>query len=118
MNFTTIKKIKGKGRGLVASWSILKGTILENAPVLIVPESEMKFLKKTSVINYSFLWNKSGANALVLSQSSLLNHSDEPNIDYTINRRDKTISFKAIRDIQKGEELTIDYGETWFDVKS
>jgi SET domain-containing protein len=39
--------------------------------------------------------------------SLFLNHADEPNI-ISVNEGDY---FEAIRDIQKGEELVIDYGE-------
>ncbi len=42
-----------------------------------------------------------------------VNHSCDPNCEAEI--KDNRIFFNAIRDIEKGEEFTIDYGEEYFD---
>jgi SET domain-containing protein len=42
-----------------------------------------------------------------------VNHSCNPNCEADIKKG--RILFTAIRDIEKGEELTIDYGEEYFD---
>ena len=43
-----------------------------------------------------------------------LNHSCDPNTEAEIDEEDR-IMISAIKDIRKGEELTIDYGQEYFD---
>ena len=55
--------------------------------------------------------------------SSLYNHSYKPNAIYIRKVSEKVIDFVAIRDIEAGEEITINYNgvsdsnqPVWFDV--
>lgn len=53
---------------------------------------------------------------LALGVASLFNHSDEPNLDYRIDKTRKIITFVAARDIKASEELTFYYGsKLWFE---
>ena len=63
-------------------------------------------------------------NAITLSISQFLNHSYKPNVKYLYDYEEKAIEFSAIRNIVKGEELTVNYnglvGDTtpvWFEVE-
>jgi SET domain-containing protein len=46
----------------------------------------------------------------------LYNHSHEPNVEYVEDEAD-TIAFRALRNVKAGEELTIDYGEEWWETR-
>jgi SET domain-containing protein len=53
----------------------------------------------------------------MLGYGSLYNHSDEPNAEYT-HEADDAYSFMAVRDIAAGEEITISYGDEWWETRS
>lgn len=100
----------GKGRGVFARERIGEGQVIDTGPVVIVPPNEIGWLKKTSLANYYFVWGTEGdAAALLLSSCSLCNHSDQANASFTLNATTLTIAFVARRDIEPGEEITIDY---------
>lgn len=120
------EEIAGKGRGVVALRNISAGTLLERAPMLVVPDRDRVRTDKTIAFTYLFVWEKEeaqqdlykseGRAAIVLGMGSLLNHSDTPNVEYQPNFDELEIEFVASCDIVEGEELTIDYElELWFD---
>lgn len=103
-----IKDTPYKGRGVFAKQRILKGTLIEEAPVIEIPPAEVDFIKSTQLFNYFFRWPQKGA-AIALGYASLYNHSYDPNTRYIKRIGHKTIVFYAIRHIDEGEELTINY---------
>jgi uncharacterized protein len=113
----------GKGRGIFARRKILKGETIEQAPVVVLPASEIEFLDKTVLQDYYFLWGEDKAQAAVmLGLCSLCNHSYKPNAVYQRKPESLTIEFVARRDIEAGEEVTINYNgdpenqePVWFD---
>lgn len=59
---------------------------------------------------YTFAWDdRTGSVALALGRVSLLNHSYTPNLAAEKRVAARTIVFVALRDVDKGEELTINY---------
>jgi SET domain-containing protein len=46
----------------------------------------------------------------------LYNHSFDANAEY-VEHGDGEIAFMALRDIEPGEEITIDYGSEWWDTR-
>jgi hypothetical protein len=50
---------------------------------------------------------------LILGYGSLYNHADDPNLKY-YSHGPRFIIFTACKPIQKGEELTISYGDNWW----
>lgn len=106
-----VKYIPGKQRGVVATKLIKSGQLIEKSPIIVVPESQWPFASSTMLTDY-FFETEEGNAALGLGYSSLYNHSEHPNADYTI-AEDK-ILITALRDIKKNEEITIDYNwEPW-----
>jgi len=83
---------------------------LEACPSVELPRGEAKGL----LMDYVFD-SASGENAvlLVLGYGMLYNHSDDPNVEYEQDD-DGVVTFYAIRDIARGEELTITYGRDWW----
>ena len=99
-------KIPGAGRGVFTMKPFKKDDVVEACPVLVFdPIDEPTFLK-----NYSYLWGEKEL-ALALGYGSLYNHSHFANLEYFVDIDSRTIIYTAARDIRRGEELTIDYGE-------
>jgi len=49
------------------------------------------------------------------SKGSLFNHSDTPNVSYTLDKTTDSIRYVTVRDVQPEEELNIFYGhDLWF----
>jgi SET domain-containing protein len=102
-----VREVKGKGRGVFATFRIKKGTIIERVPVLLVPiEDLVGGLENPTLNKYFYQWNKKHI-AVSLGYGSLYNHSFEPNACYI--HGSKTLTYRALRDIAKGEEITINY---------
>src|SRR4051794_15654032 len=114
-----VKRVKGKGRGVFARHLIRKGELIERVPMLVMPIGESK--GGSVVSDYCFAWGR-GTVALALGYGSLYNHSFRPNARYD-DVGPQTKEFKALRAIQPGEEITVNYnGEpksrkaVWFEV--
>lgn len=99
-----VRKVRGKGRGVFARELIPEGTEFEKAPILVLPEGPTL---ETPLIDYVFEWAPDKV-ALVLGFGSLYNHSYEPNARYYYGGP-KAQLYVALRDIQPGEEITINY---------
>jgi SET domain-containing protein len=103
-----VKRIEGKGRGVFARRPIRKGEVIERVPVLVLSIEEVRNGSGwTGLAGYCFEWGR-GTVALALGYGSLYNHSYQPNARYDdVNPRTKV--FSALRDIAKGEEITVNY---------
>lgn len=116
-----IKETK-HGRGVFTDAPIPEGTLIEECPVVEIPLGSITRTKegtvrvpKASAISpmvqlsrYTFFWTQS-LSALALGNGSLYNHENLPNMRPVPNYQKRTISFFSLRDIKKGEELTINY---------
>ena len=117
-----IMETSEKGRGVYSSIHISKGDVIESAPVIICSSVERKILHDTRLHDYYFLWQDDQC-AIALGYGSLYNHSEKPNAEFIFDYEDKSIDFEAIRDIEPGEEILINYQDDeasefkiWFDV--
>jgi hypothetical protein len=118
-----------KGKGIIAKEFIKKGTILDVAHIILVSKKDYEQMKDTVLWNYLFEWDDpklKGENeyALAFSICQFLNHSYNPNIKYEYDYENSTITFIAIKDISKEEELIVNYngncndnGPMWFEVE-
>ncbi|KAG7088554.1 hypothetical protein E1B28_012536 [Marasmius oreades] len=104
----------GKGRGVFASQAIRQGTLIEISPVLFFSKDEYE--KQYAVLDhYTFQW-KDGRIALALGLGSLFNHSNKPNVSYTLDSDTESISYHTAHDVEPNEELLIFYDhELWFE---
>lgn len=92
--------------GIFATRNIKKDDIIEKCPSIIDDVNNIK----GELNNYAFkLKNKA---AIVFGYCSIFNHSDNYNIDYFF--KGTKLFLKARRDIEKGEELYVNYGNEWF----
>lgn len=109
---TKLDKSKIAGIGLFADEFIKKGTkVWEYQPILdllLSKEEVEKFSKfsKEQFYNYAYLDKKRNKYLLCGDDARFLNHSLNPNCDETND--DSTFTLK---DIEPGEELTINYSE-------
>jgi len=102
-----VKESPGKGRGVFAAMPIKKGAVVERVPVLLVPLKDLAGGPTNPTLNkYFYQWTKKHF-ACCLGYGSLYNHSFEPNVTFKYGR--DTMTYKALRNIEEGEELTINY---------
>ncbi len=127
--FIEVKHIsKKKGRGAFAKKNIKKGTIIDIANVILLPNSDYEQIQETILYEYCYVWADPKhmpefENAITMSISQFINHSFSPNVKYLYDYDEKAIEFTAIKDILKGEEITMNYNglvddktPVWFDV--
>ena len=98
---------------------VVDGTVIEAAPVIIVPATECRLLDRTILYNYYFHWDGDpdgeGRGALGLGLVTLCNHSSHPLARVDRNHTGLTLDLIAIAQIEPGEEVTIDYNcKLWF----
>ena len=114
-DFITVKYIsKEKGRGAFAKKQIKKGTVIDVANVVLLPNKDYKKIRKTHLYDYCYIWEDpkhypAFKNAITLSISQFINHSYTHNLKYLYDYDNNAIEFSAIRDILKDEELTLNY---------
>jgi len=105
--------IEGKGRGVVALQRIAAGTVIETAPVVpyktegsheVMPDPGLP----PELGDLPHDWDEERA-CLVFGKMQFTNHSDTPNAKFARNMEALTMTFTALRDIEAGEEITIDY---------
>lgn len=119
--------IQSAGRGVFARKEIKRGELIEVCPVIVLPESEREYIRKTNLRSYYFQWGDNlKAVGIALGFGSLYNHSYTPNAKYIKKMEDRLLEFVAIKDIERDEEITVNYNfgdpddktPLWFEVKS
>jgi uncharacterized protein len=115
-----IRASPGRGRGVFARKAIAPGTLIETAPVIILPAAECRALDQTVIYDYYFHWDGDpdgeGRGAVALGLLTLCNHASRPRARVHRNYAQLTLDLIAAAPIEPGEEVTIDYGCTlWFE---
>jgi SET domain-containing protein len=115
-----IRTSPGRGRGVFAREAIAPGTVIEAAPVIVLPAAECPALDQTVLYDYYFHWDGDpdgeGRGAIGLGLVTLCNHSSRPCARVERNFERQTLDLVAIAPIRRGAEVTIDYGCTlWFE---
>ncbi|MBL7773346.1 MAG: SET domain-containing protein-lysine N-methyltransferase [Chitinophagaceae bacterium] len=112
-----------KGWGMFTSKAIKANTLLEISPVVVMSSKEKALLDQTTLYNYIFDWEDDRC-CMALGNIPIYNHASPSNCEYFQDYDTNTIFIKTVRDIEAGEELTINYngdynheGAVWFDVK-
>jgi SET domain-containing protein len=99
---------KFKGRGVFTQKRILKGELIQTSPVVVIPPEQVKLIDQTILGDYHYDWENESI-AIVLSLMSLSNHSYNPNAYYIKKFAEREVAYIAWRDIEAGEEITINY---------
>ena len=109
-----------RGRGVFARTAIVSGTLIEAAPVIVIPIADCPALDRTIIHDYYFHWDGDaegdGRGALGLGLVTLCNHSGRPCARVDRNYAWQTLDLVATTPIRPGDEITIDYRCTlWFE---
>ena len=109
-NSIYVKKSNIHGYGVFTDLDIKKGELIEEC---VVPYQIIS-LHSDVLINYRYVWAKRRGDTpigfcIALGFGSIYNHSKEENIGWEINEKERIITFTAIKDIKKNEELLFDY---------
>ena len=116
IKFISIKK----GRGVFAKKNIAKEETIDVAHILLISNNDWDLIEDTVLSNYSFEWDDPKCigeyeSAISLSVSQLINHSYDPYVKYVYDYKNKCIEYITLRDISKGEEITVNYNGESFD---
>jgi len=114
-----VRTSPGRGRGIFARESIAPGTLIEAAPIIVLPATHCRALDSTIIYDYYFHWDGDpdgvGRGAIGLGLVTLCNHSTRPLARVDRNYARQTLDLIAIAEIGPGQEVTIDYGcALWF----
>lgn len=98
------------GRGVFTAVDIAAGSVVESAPVLVVPPAQVAIIHQTALHDYYFRWGEDmDAAAILLGLGSLYNHSFTPNLRIEMDFGNATVDFYALENIAAGSELTFNY---------
>ena len=105
-------KLGRHGRGVFAAQPFAAGDEVEVCPTLELPDDSINGL----LSDYVFGSGTETMALLLLGFGMLYNHDADANLEY-VEAGDGLIAFMALRDIEPGEELTIDYGREWWETR-
>lgn len=106
-----LKNIRGKGRGVFCNADIPEGEVIEVCPVIIIPAGEFSALNATTLMDYSFYFNKEeNTLSLTMGFGSMYNHQQYSNAVYILDREKKQMIFTAHELIRAHMEISINYG--------
>lgn len=104
----------GKGRGVFTSEAIPAGTVVEIAPVIIMPAADREWLDKTLLHDYIFEWGADKQHCcMALGYVPVYNHAAPANCEYEMDYEDDLIHIHTTQNIAAGEELCINYNGHW-----
>ena len=117
-----VRRVPGKGRGVFAERRFAKDEVIERVPVLVASAAEVAHLDETQLAHYTYVWSGQ-TEAITFGYGLLYNHSYRPNAVYVRRMEAHLIDYIALRDIDLGEEVTVNYGgdpsstdAVWFEV--
>lgn len=113
-DYLFVAYVEKRGRGVFTKEPIPAETVIEIAPVVAMPGADRLHLDKTLLHDYIFEWGDDHTDcAMALGWISIYNHSYTSNCEYFMDFEDHTILIKTVREIDPGEELTINYNGEW-----
>lgn len=110
-----IDDTENKGLGVFTDKVIVAGTIIEESPVIVMRSEDRIHIDKTLLHDYIFEWEPVDKKlcCMALGYIPIYNHDSNANCEHTMDYKHNTIFIKAMRDIDTGEELTINYNGDW-----
>lgn len=99
-----------RGRGVYTAHDINIGDVIEVCHVIVLEKEELPIIHKTTLHDYYFLWGEDMDQCVIaLGYGSLYNHELNGNAEFILDFMNNTIDFVAIKQIQAGEEITVNY---------
>ncbi|MFT4023933.1 MAG: SET domain-containing protein [Flavihumibacter sp.] len=104
------------GRGVYTTAFIAAGTVVEQSPVIVMPAADRVHLDQTTLHDYIFEWGHDRtACCMALGYIPVYNHAYCSNCEYEMDFDEARMKVTAMRDIEAGEELFINYNGDWND---
>jgi SET domain-containing protein len=105
-----------KGKAVFTNIDIESGVVIELSPVIVMKKEDRVHLDKTLLHDYIFEWGENKDQCcMALGFIPIYNHSYTSNCEYFMDFEEEIIFVKTVREIKKGEELTINYNGDWND---
>lgn len=105
-------KIPNAGRGVFANVHIRKGEIIEQCPVIEIPDHDASQVNKSILNTYIYYLGKNKDQLVIaLGFGSIYNHTHQPNAKYKKMLSKARIDFVSIQEIFKDEEITVNYNQ-------
>ncbi len=105
-----IAESPGRGRGVFTDARIARDDVIERCPVIEIPAAEQERVDRTVLFDYYYGWGgPRGPIALPLGYGAIYNHSSSPNARCSRKLDERVLEFVALRDIEPGEEILVDY---------
>lgn len=101
------------GRGVFATRRIESGETIEICPTMDLMDADVTGRLGDYVLKSS---EDDDVVVLMFGWGMLYNHSEDPNAEYRQHDIDE-IAFIALREIDPDEEITISYGEDWWETR-
>lgn len=98
-----------EGRGVIAQKHIPSGTWFDCAPVLVLPQNDITEHSLLNCYVYFWMFNPACHHALAFGLGSLYNHNRSNNARFRLDYENTCICYQAVRDIEPGEEVFINY---------
>jgi SET domain-containing protein len=120
-----LRKSPIHNRGIFAKRNIYKNEIIEIVPLLYIDPKEVTLKKNNpdaQLVDYTILVDNTKI-AIMLGLGSLYNHIDDNNAEWILNTDNDTdyinnsIIIHAIKDINKDEEVFVNYGEQYWNAR-
>src|SRR5258705_13216624 len=105
--YIATSKVVPAERGVFALSAIKKGELIEQCPVMEISEDDTAHITEESLVTYMYYFGKKSV--VALGFGSIYNHTDAPNAAYKENLAEQVIEFWALREIEKDEEITVNY---------
>jgi SET domain-containing protein len=116
--FLTIAATPNMGRGVFTSEPIAKGTVVELSPVIVMGPEDRLLLDRTPLHDYIFEWGDDRTLCcMAMGYIPVYNHASPSNCEYEMDYDEDSITVTAVRDIEAGEELFINYNGDWDDAR-
>lgn len=110
-----ISESKIHGLGVFSNTTINEGEVIEECPIFDFKSKDNDICK--SLLGYIFFWPlEKDYETLVFpwGYGNLYNHSDNPNCCWRSDVDKKIFVFLALRTINADEEITVNYGDTYW----
>lgn len=105
-----IKTTDQFGRGLYATETIRPRRVIMRCELLVLSPNDTTIVNVTELKHYTFVFN-SKQDCIVLGLGEIFNHSDTPNVSYSIVDFEgrKVMQFVSLSQIEPGAQLFINY---------
>jgi hypothetical protein len=99
------------GRGVFATADHRRGAVVDSGHVLVLPVTEPR--AGDHLERYVFAFDRTRT-CVLLGAASLCNHCTPANVEVEIDLDRRTYRLLATRPIRRGEELLLDYGDSYW----